>query len=84
MLCGESRDEEEFFQMMNTPISYQTGVEIMTLAKKMLDEGVDAAFAAKISGLSLDLYKTSEALELHRKEIRFIVRAQIQEYLDRC
>jgi hypothetical protein len=81
MESGEFSDENEFFDMINTTISYQTGEEIMTLAeklilkgklegklegelkgkldmaKKMINEGVDAAFIAKISGLSLEQVK---------------------------
>ena len=70
---GELSDENEFFHLINAHISHETGEKIMTLAekliikgkleekidmaKKMLAEGVEPAFVAKISGLSLEQVK---------------------------
>lgn len=70
---GELSDKEAFFELIDTQISHEVGEKIMSLAeqlreegelrksieiaKKMLDEGSDLVFVAKVTGLSLDKIK---------------------------
>ncbi|MFT4058969.1 MAG: Rpn family recombination-promoting nuclease/putative transposase [Legionella sp.] len=71
---GELSDKEAFFKVIDTQISHEVGEKIMSLAEqlreegknqgileiagKMLKEGADPAFVAKVTGLSLDRIKT--------------------------
>lgn len=70
---GELSDKEAFFKLIDTQISHEVGEKIMSLAeqlkeegriekereiaKRMLDEGAEPAFVAKVTGLSLDKIK---------------------------
>ncbi|CAM4500636.1 MAG: ISNCY family transposase ISPlu22 [Legionella sp.] len=75
---GELSDKDAFFKLIDTQISHEVGEKIMSLAeqlkaegknegileiaKRMLDEGSDLVFVAKVTGLSLDKIK---ALQKH-------------------
>jgi predicted transposase/invertase (TIGR01784 family) len=70
---GELSDKEAFFKLIDTQISHEVGEQIMSLAEqlkeegriekeneiamRMLEEGSDPAFVAKVTGLSLDKIK---------------------------
>ena len=70
---GELSDKEAFFKLIDTQISHEVGEKIMSLAEqlkeegriekekeialRMLEEGSDPAFVAKVTGLSLDKIK---------------------------
>lgn len=70
---GELSDKEAFFKLIDTQISHEVGEKIMSLAeqlkeegrtekereiaKRMLDEGAEPTFVAKVTGLSLDKIK---------------------------
>ena len=70
---GELSDNEAFFKLIDTQISHEVGEKIMSLAeqlkeegriekereiaKRMLNEGMDPALVAKVTGLSLNKVK---------------------------
>ncbi len=70
---GELSDKEAFFKLIDTQISHEIGEKIMSLAEqlkeegrltgkfeiaeRMLAEGSDPVFVAKVTGLSLDKIK---------------------------
>lgn len=73
LVRGELSDKEAFFKLIDTQISHEAGETIMSLAeqlkeegriekereiaKRMLDEGAERAFVAKVTGLSLNKIK---------------------------